>query len=124
MPSSLCPRGQKRTAGRWDRPGPRVPRVPGWGIQGAEASKTSRLQARRVLRPSLSSPPSVGKGLCDDITAETRGLPAPGPGTPERRLTGVARMDNALQVSPHPDMAVILWMTELSEKKEKIASCL
>ena len=24
----------------------------------------------------------------------------------------------------HPDMAVILWMTELSEKKEKIASCL
>ena len=24
----------------------------------------------------------------------------------------------------HPDIAVILWMTELSEKKEKIASCL
>ncbi|XP_073738578.1 uncharacterized protein [Callorhinus ursinus] len=23
MPSSLCPGGQKRTAGRWDRPGPR-----------------------------------------------------------------------------------------------------
>ncbi|XP_047717828.1 translation initiation factor IF-2-like [Prionailurus viverrinus] len=23
MPSSLCPEGQKRTAGRWDRPGPR-----------------------------------------------------------------------------------------------------
>lgn len=47
-----------------------------------------------------SSPPSAGQGLCDDITAETRGLPAPGPGTPERRLTGVARKDNAFQVSP------------------------
>nr|XP_044600403.1 translation initiation factor IF-2-like [Equus asinus] len=45
------------------------------------------LCSRRALRPSQSSPPSAGKGLCDDITAETRGLPAPGPGTPERRLT-------------------------------------
>ncbi|XDC64262.1 hypothetical protein R6Z07M_015444 [Ovis aries] len=24
MPSSLCPGGQKRTAGLWDRPGPRL----------------------------------------------------------------------------------------------------
>lgn len=50
--------------------------------------------------PRQSSPPSAGKGLCDDITAETRGLPAPRPRTPERRLTGVARKDNAFQVSP------------------------
>ncbi|CAM9715036.1 unnamed protein product, partial [Rangifer tarandus platyrhynchus] len=28
MPSSLCPGGQKRTAGRWDRPGPRGPLNP------------------------------------------------------------------------------------------------
>lgn len=62
-------------------------------------------QPAGFLRPSQSSPPSAGKGLCDDITAETRGLPAPGPRTPERRLTGVARKDNAFQVSPsqsHP----------------------
>ncbi|XP_032324754.1 uncharacterized protein LOC116660161 [Camelus ferus] len=108
MPSSLCPGGQKRTAGRWDRPGPRGPLDPLRNcllVSRISQQLPSPLQpsitsARRALLPSRFSPPSAGKGLCDDITAETRGLPALGPGTPERRLTGVARKDNAFQVSP------------------------
>lgn len=64
--------------------------------------------ARLCSPPSPPRPPP--RRDCDDITAETRGLPAPGLGTPERRLTGVVRKDNAFQVSllqSHPSEPVL-----------------
>ncbi|XDB62084.1 hypothetical protein AB1E18_015436 [Capra hircus] len=42
MPSSLCPGGQKRTAGRWDRPGPRPDSV----ILTFEISRHEQIQLR------------------------------------------------------------------------------
>ncbi|EPY73305.1 hypothetical protein CB1_016133004 [Camelus ferus] len=68
-----------------EQPQEREETAPGFG---AKCLAGGSGDARRALLPSRFSPPSAGKGLCDDITAETRGLPALGPGTPERRLTG------------------------------------
>ncbi|XP_073738577.1 uncharacterized protein [Callorhinus ursinus] len=109
MPSSLCPGGQKRTAGRWDRPGPR------W----TETEKFKSCTDWFYKFKSLAPPASVvwGRGY------ERPGFEARREDPAGRRAVGQAPAAAALIVpSREGDLGRALGLVILEGRRRKVES--